>query len=229
VRAVARQLLQALAHCHARGVLHRDVAPKNVLLTRGGDVKLADFGLARVDGAAPATSLSEYVVTRWYRAPELLLGAERYGGGVDVWSAGVLLLEALLGEVPWAGRCGFDQLRRLFAAKGTPDEASWPGVRAAPYYDESWPRWPRRPVAAGVNRALAAAGRPPLDPDCADLLERMLEYAPERRVSAADALQHRFFRAAASGLHPRDPAWAPLSALLQPGAAVLPLARASVR
>ncbi|XP_037881959.1 cyclin-dependent kinase-like 1 [Glossina fuscipes] len=105
---IVYQTLQGVAYCHKQGCLHRDIKPENILLTAQGQVKLCDFGFARM--LSPGENYTDYVATRWYRAPELLVGDTQYGTPVDVWAIGCLFAELIRGEALWPGRSDVDQL-----------------------------------------------------------------------------------------------------------------------
>jgi cyclin-dependent kinase 12/13 len=103
-KSILKQLLEGLAYLHDSGVMHRDIKGGNILLTKGGIVKLADFGLARSFNKENAAKFTVMVVTRWYRAPELLLGNSQYSSLIDIWSVGCLIAEMILGRPLLAGR-----------------------------------------------------------------------------------------------------------------------------
>ncbi|XP_046577547.1 LOW QUALITY PROTEIN: cyclin-dependent kinase-like 4 [Haliotis rubra] len=103
------QVIQAVKFCHQHNAIHRDVKPENILITRHGVVKLCDFGFARTV-TGPGDEYTDYVATRWYRAPELLVGDTQYGPPVDVWAIGCVLAELMTGEALWPGRSDVDQL-----------------------------------------------------------------------------------------------------------------------
>ncbi|KAL1495912.1 hypothetical protein AB1Y20_014555 [Prymnesium parvum] len=175
--------LRGLAHCHANWIIHRDLKPGNLLLDAEGSVKLADFGLARFFGS-PERKLTGQVVTRWYRAPELLFGAKFYGAAVDMWSMGCILAELLL-RVPFLpGNSDIDQLSRTFTALGTPDEELWPGVSSLPDYVPFRPMLPT-PMASMFPAASSQT---------ISLLQELLRLNPGERVTVEDALKHRYFQ-----------------------------------
>lgn len=112
VRKLTWQLLQAVNFCHTHNCIHRDVKPENILITKTGQLKLCDFGFARVL-TGPGDAYTDYVATRWYRAPELLVGDTQYGPPVDVWAIGCVLAEMLTGMPLWPGRSDLDQLHLI--------------------------------------------------------------------------------------------------------------------
>ena len=177
-----RMMLAGLASCHQAWVVHRDLKPNNLLLASDGQLKLADFGLARTFGS-PERAMSSQVVTRWYRPPELLFGATEYGAGVDMWGAGCIFAELLLRTPFLPGESDLDQLTKTFTALGTPTEAMWPGMTSLPSYVPYTPM-PPRPLQEIFTAAAPAA---------TELMTQFLVYDPERRLGAAAALDHSYF------------------------------------
>ncbi|KAG6527690.1 hypothetical protein ZIOFF_009816 [Zingiber officinale] len=120
-----KQLFEGLAHCHSRGVLHRDIKGSNLLIDSNGILKIADFGLATFFNSDPKQQLTSRVVTLWYRPPELLLGATTYGVAVDLWSSGCILAELLAGKPIMPGRTEVEQLHKIFKLCGSPSDEYW--------------------------------------------------------------------------------------------------------
>lgn len=177
------QILEALLFCHKRRVIHRDLKPQNLLIDSKGVIKLADFGLARAF-IIPVRAYTHEVVTLWYRAPEVLLGCQRYATPVDMWSVGCIFAEMATKRPLFHGDSEIDQLFRIFRTMGTPTEETWPGVTSLKAYKNSFPCWKRN-----VCRALV----PQLDDTGLDLLEKMLIYDPYKRLNAKAAVLHPYF------------------------------------
>lgn len=177
------QLLRGIAFCHENRVLHRDLKPQNLLINNQGQLKLADFGLARAFGI-PVNTFSNEVVTLWYRAPDVLLGSRTYNTSIDIWSAGCIMAEMFTGRPLFPGTTNEDQLLKIFRLMGTPSERSWPGISTFPEYKTSWPVY-----ATQELRNLL----PQVDGLGLQLLGQMLQVRPEMRCSAQQALAHPWF------------------------------------
>src|ERR1700722_16600037 len=121
------QLFKGIEYCHSRLVLHRDLKPQNLLINKKGELKIADFGLARAFGA-PVRTYSNEVVTLWYRAPDVLLGSTMYSTNIDIWSIGCIFAELVTGRPLFPGSDVTDQLQRIFKSLGTPNPTTWPGL-----------------------------------------------------------------------------------------------------
>ncbi|KAJ1369835.1 Cell division protein kinase 1 [Parelaphostrongylus tenuis] len=178
------QICQAICFAHQRRVIHRDLKPQNLLVDGKGAIKLADFGLARAVGI-PVRVYTHEVVTLWYRAPEILLGTQRYSMGVDMWSIGCIFAEMASKKPLFQGDSEIDELFRLFRVLGTPTEAEWPGVSMLPDYKPTFPKWKGSSLASKMTDFMEA--------DAIDLLESMLVYDPARRISSRKALHHPYF------------------------------------
>ncbi|KAH3660692.1 hypothetical protein OGATHE_005024 [Ogataea polymorpha] len=178
------QLVRGLYHCHAHRVLHRDLKPQNLLIDKEGNLKVADFGLARAFGV-PLRAYTHEVVTLWYRSPEILLGGKQYSTGVDMWSIGCIFAEMSNRKPLFAGDSEIDQIFKIFRVLGTPTEEIWPDVVYLSDFKPSFPKWSKQNLADIV---------PNLDPHGVDLLEQLLTYDPAGRISAKRALMHPYFQ-----------------------------------
>ncbi|XP_058772984.1 cyclin-dependent kinase C-2-like [Vicia villosa] len=185
IKCYMRQLLTGLHYCHVNQVLHRDIKGPNLLIDNEGNLKLADFGLARSFSNEHNASLTNRVITLWYRPPELLLGTTRYGPAVDMWSVGCIFAELLYGKPIFPGKDEPEQVTRIFRLCGTPDEVNWPGVQETPWYNHFKPK-------RTMKRCLRGAFRH-FDPHALELLDKMLTLDPAQRISAKDALDAEYF------------------------------------
>lgn len=190
VKTLLLQLAGGVAYLHEHWVLHRDLKTSNLLLNNRGQLKIADFGMARYVGDPPPR-LTQLVVTLWYRAPELLLGASSYGEAVDMWSVGCIFGELLTREPLLQGKNEVDELTKIFELCGIPTDDTWPGFRRLPNARSlRLPPTSRGSTTGSVIRAkfplLTAAG--------ASLLNSLLSLDPAKRPSAREMLDHEYFR-----------------------------------
>ncbi|SCU96948.1 LAFA_0G08966g1_1 [Lachancea sp. 'fantastica'] len=177
--------LRGVHHCHRNFILHRDLKPNNLLLALDGQLKLADFGLARNMGS-PQESLTSNVVTRWYRAPELLFGARHYTGAVDIWSVGIIFAELML-RIPYLpGKDDIDQIDVTFRALGTPTDRDWPEISTFGAYNKIQVYPP--PSREELRRRFIAATENALD-----LMSGMLTMNPHKRLSPIQCLTSEYF------------------------------------
>jgi len=179
------QLLKGVAFCHDHKVLHRDLKPQNLLINRKkGELKLADFGLARAFGI-PVRSYSHEVVTLWYRAPDVLMGSREYSTPIDIWSAGCIFSEMITGKPLFPGKDTQDELLRIFKIMGTPNEEVWPSIVELPDYKNlaNFPVFPPKNMKELIL----------MDDIGHDLFGQMVRYNPSQRITATLALHHPFF------------------------------------
>jgi len=177
------QLLKGIAYCHQHRVLHRDLKPQNLLINREGSLKLADFGLARAFGI-PVRSYTHEVVTLWYRAPDVLMGSRKYSTPVDIWSIGCIFAEMANGRPLIPGKTDEDQLQKTFKLLGTPSEASWPTAVELPDWKSDFPQYEAQPWSSIA---------PSLDEQGTDLMSKLLQYFPDKRLPARSAMDHEYF------------------------------------
>ncbi len=184
---LAKQLFEGLDYLHRRGVLHRDIKAANILVSNEGQLKLADFGLARFYAKRRQLDYTNRVITIWYRSPELLLGETQYGPAVDIWSAACVLVEIFTRHAIFPGDGGeISQLEKIYAILGTPNVRDWPGL-----VDMAWFEL-LRPSAKRPN-VFAEKYKERVTPAAYELLEAMFQYDPKKRPSASDVLEHPYF------------------------------------
>lgn len=184
IKRFLRQILDALAFTHANRIFHRDLKPGNILVSADGqNIKLADFGMAR-EYQLPLRTYTREFGTRWYCAPEILLGTMHYSAAVDIWSVGTIMVE-LATRRPFApGDSEIDQLFKIFQILGTPTEAEWPAVPQLRDFCPQFPKWQAKDLARLY---------PQFDSDGIDLLRKMLRYDEGSRITACEALRHPWF------------------------------------
>ncbi|CRH00790.1 protein kinase 5, putative [Plasmodium relictum] len=178
------QLLNGIAYCHEHRVLHRDLKPQNLLINREGELKIADFGLARAFGI-PVRRYTHEVVTLWYRAPDVLMGSKKYSTTIDIWSIGCIFAEMVNGRPLFPGVSETDQLMRIFKILGTPNSQNWPNVTELPKYDPNFTVYEPLPWESFLKG---------LDESGIDLLSKMLKLDPNQRITAKQALEHAYFK-----------------------------------
>ncbi|KAL7579972.1 hypothetical protein ACA910_004966 [Epithemia clementina (nom. ined.)] len=226
IKSVFKQLLEALAFMHENKYVHRDIKSSNILLDSCFRLKLADFGLARCiepsileqmqsnndrsSSVSCSNDLTNKVITLWYRPPEILLGACQYGPAVDVWSAGCILAELLLGKPLFPGKTELETLNLIIDLLGTPSTETWEffermkkgkplSSQSAPPLDLPSIRQDTPTTASRLrDKYHAKVSTPALN-----LLEKLLEWDPRKRLTAANALQHSYFWKAPAA--PEDP------------------------
>jgi protein kinase len=177
------QIFQALNHMHQRGYFHRDLKPENLLVTKEL-TKIADFGLAREISSEPP--YTEYVSTRWYRAPEVLLQASVYNAAVDIWAMGAIIAELFSLRPLFPGISEADELYKICSVLGTPNQHTWPeGLQLAASIHFQFPQ------CGGIHLSEVV---PSASQDAINLISRLCSWDPRRRPTAVEVLQHPFFQ-----------------------------------
>lgn len=179
IKDIMWQILSGVDFLHSHRIVHRDLKPQNILVSRDGSVKLADFGLARIYDFS--SLLTTVVVTLWYRSPEILLGTT-YATPVDIWSCGCILAELYLRRPLFPGQYEIDQLGKIFGILGTPSESEWPANSSV--MREAFPVRSSR----GLDSLFSE-----MDGQAQDLLRKMLVFSSDQRISAGKALLHPYF------------------------------------
>ncbi|XP_050386921.1 cyclin-dependent kinase F-4-like [Argentina anserina] len=184
VRSWCLEVFQGLAYMHQRGYFHRDLKPENLLVTKDFKIKIADLGLAReIDSKPPYT---EYVSTRWYRAPELLLQSGLYGSKVDMWAIGAIMAELLSLRPLFPGISEADEMYKICSVLGTPTEDSWAdGLCLARNINYQFPQF------SGVHLSSLI---PSASEDAISLISSLCSWDPSKRPTAEEALRHPFFQ-----------------------------------
>ncbi|XP_008410077.1 cyclin-dependent kinase 17 isoform X2 [Poecilia reticulata] len=202
------QILRGLAYCHRRKVLHRDLKPQNLLINDRGELKLADFGLARAK-SVPTKTYSNEVVTLWYRPPDVLLGSSEYSTQIDMWGVGCIFYEMAAGRPLFPGSTVEDELHLIFRLLGTPTEDSWPGISSIDEFRSyKFSKYKPQPLINHAPSPHTESGNeqvfvvmPRLDNDGIELLSSFLKYESKKRISADEAMRQPYFRTLGPRVH----------------------------
>ncbi|MBN3282742.1 CD11B kinase, partial [Polyodon spathula] len=200
VKTLMIQLLRGTRHLHDNWILHRDLKTSNLLLSHKGILKIGDFGLAREYGS-PLKPYTPVVVTLWYRAPELLLGAKEYSTAIDLWSVGCIFGELLTQKPLFPGKSEIDQINKIFKDLGSPSEKIWPGYNEMPAVKKmTFTEYPYNNLRKRFGALLSDQGF--------DLMNKFLTYCPSKRITAEEALKHEYFRESPLPIEPAMfPTW----------------------
>eukprot|EP01040_Poterioochromonas_malhamensis_P002127 gene2127-2268_t len=183
IRNIMFQIFQGLSFMHKNGFFHRDIKPENMLV-KGDVIKVADFGLAREIRSKPP--FTDYVSTRWYRAPEVLLRSTNYNSPIDQWACGGILAELYTLKPLFPGSSEADEIYKICAILGSPTMRSWPeGIKLAAQMQFRFPQFPTTPLNQIVQNA---------SPEGLSLIQDLLLYDPQQRPTASQTLQHPFFQ-----------------------------------
>lgn len=190
IKTLMLQLLSALSYLHSKNIVHRDIKMSNLLYNNQGELKLADFGLART---IPINDnvMTLKVVTLWYRAPELLLGSARYSYSIDIWSVGCVLCELYLGYPLFQGNDELDQLYKIFNALGAPSVNIWPDVINMPLIIKGTVNLDVHQNKYKYNNINGLF--PDVNIECIDFINLLLAFDPMQRLTAVDSILHDYF------------------------------------
>jgi len=187
IRNIMFQVFQGLSFMHKHGYFHRDIKPENLLCNGAENVKIADFGLAREIRSRPP--YTDYVSTRWYRAPEVLLRSTNYSSPIDIWACGAIIAELYSLKPLFPGSSEVDEIFRIVRVLGTPSKDNWPeGLKLAQAMNFKFPQCVPTPLKTLLPNASAEA---------LQLIQDSLEWNPNKRPTAAQCLKYPYFQVGA--------------------------------
>uniref|UniRef100_A0A8C2AW82 cyclin-dependent kinase n=1 Tax=Cyprinus carpio TaxID=7962 RepID=A0A8C2AW82_CYPCA len=187
------QILRGLAYCHRRKVLHRDLKPQNLLISERGELKLADFGLARAK-SVPTKTYSNEVVTLWYRPPDVLLGSSEYSTQIDMWGVGCIFYEMAAGRPLFPGSTVEDELHLIFRLLGTPTEDNWAGILSIEEFKSyNFPKYKPQPFINHAPRYLHSI--------CVSVQLLLCCFIQYSRISADESMKHSYFKSLGMRVH----------------------------
>jgi len=187
------QILKALKFIHSADIIHRDLKPSNIFINSDCHIKLGDFGLARTVEHNPRIGgmVTEYVATRWYRAPEMILAAQKYGKPIDMWSVGCILYEMIVGAPLLPGKSTKDMIKMIFGVTGFPDRKEYNEVKNECLLQIDYDSLLQEKIKKKRNLFKMVSGYTS-DKVEIDLLSKLLEFNPKKRLTAEEALEHPY-------------------------------------
>ncbi|KAH0793849.1 CMGC family protein kinase [Histomonas meleagridis] len=181
------QLCCALKYIHSAGIIHRDLKPSNMLINSDASIKVCDFGLSRaINSPTENDNLTDYIATRWYRSPEILLGSGKYGIGLDMWAAGCILAELIGGRPLFPGASTMDQLERIVSYTGPPSQSDIESIQSPITQTMLSNLMYSRPKLVLEEKLPNAC------PEALDLIKKLLEFNQYKRPNAEECLAHPY-------------------------------------
>jgi mitogen-activated protein kinase 15 len=188
-RYIVHQILKALKFIHSADIIHRDLKPSNIFINSDCHIKIGDFGLARTlsGNNRYQAIITDYVATRWYRAPEMIMNSSKYTKPIDMWSVGCILAELITGRPLFPGKSTKDMLKCVLEVTGIPDMKDFEDIRSK--YDIQFGEevFPDKISKKSLKSILAGA-----PPDAIDMVSRLLLFHPDKRLTVEQALEHQY-------------------------------------
>ncbi|CRG98973.1 cdc2-related protein kinase 1, putative [Plasmodium relictum] len=201
LKCLLKQLLSGINYLHTNWVMHRDLKPTNLLYSNRGILKICDFGMSRKFGHINIHNLTKNVVTLWYRAPELLLGEKFYTNKIDIWSVGCIFAEMILKKPLFIGDNEYEQIMKILSLLGLPDKESYPEFYEYTFISKNKDLFKKKKIKMNVNNIRSYFPNVAnqfsglyLSDNGIDLLQKLLHFNPKNRISAAEALNHPYFK-----------------------------------